>query len=438
MAAKRVPLEKYPGFYAQGRSVVFPYRDRQGRQHWGKARTITEARRAKAAIETDVARGEYRPQARTGFATYARSCLASYQGRTSKAIDPITRSDYLARLEQDAIPYFGERTLSSITPADVKAFCAHVAGRKPACRTCRGKQGKRETCKACKGTGTRAGSLSANTVRLALAPLKLVLATAFEDGVIRVNPAAGVRMLTPRATVVVLDEDDEGPVKAMTEGEASAVLEVIAANEKWRRWWLFFVLLLELGLRIGEAVELRWRDVDLDAGTVRVRRGFYRGRVGPPKTKFGRRTLWLTEQARLALEQLQAQSGAGLDDLVLTGVSGSRVHASNLRRDVLKPAAAAAGVGEWVGFHTFRHTCATLLFTKAKWNPAQVQLWLGHHSAAFTVDRYVHLLPSDLPPAVELASAPQLRLIDGGGNRGVTEAPEQARTARASVGTDLA
>jgi len=428
MAAQRIPIEKHPGFYEQGRSIVFPYRDRQGRQHWGKARTITEARRAKAAIETDVARGEYRPQARTGFATYARSCLASYQGRTSKAIDPITRADYLARLEQDAIPYFGERTLGSIDPSDVKAFCAHVAGRKPACLTCRGKQGKRETCKACDGTGTREGTVSANTVRLALAPLKLVLATAFEDGVIRVNPAAGVRMLTPRATVDVLDEDDQGPVKAMTETEASAVLEAIASKPKWRRWWLFFVLLLELGLRIGEAVELRWRDIDLETGTVRVRRGFYRGRVGPPKTRFGRRTLRLTEQARLALELLHAQSAAGGDELVLTNSSGGRVDASNLMRDVLKPAAAAAGVGEWVGFHTFRHTCATLLFTKAKWNPKQVQLWLGHHSAAFTVDRYVHLLPADLPPAVELAAAPQLRLIDGGGNKGVTEAPATPRT----------
>jgi hypothetical protein len=54
-------------------------------------------------------------------------------------------------------------------------------------------------------------------------------------------------------------------------------------------------------------------------------------------------------------------------------------------------------VGEWVGFHSFRHTCATLLFNEAGWNPKQVQLWLGHHSAAFTLECYVHLLPADLP-----------------------------------------
>jgi integrase len=427
MGATRTPIPKHRGFYEMGGSVVFPYRDRGGRQRWGKGRTLTEARRAKAAIQTDIARGEHRPQARVGFASYARTCMSSYQGRTSRAVDPITRTDYLARLEQDAIPFFKETPLSSIEPSNIKAFCAHVAARKPACRRCRGKAAKSATCKACKGTGEREGRISANTVRLALAPLKLVFATAFEDGVIRVNPAAGVRVLTPRAVAHELDDDDDGPVKAMSESEAAAVLEAIAGKKAWQRWWLFFVLLLELGLRIGEAIELRWRDVDLEAGTVRIRRGFYRGRVGPPKTKFGRRTLRLTASAKAHLERLRAETHAGDGDLVLTNASGGRVDASNLMSKVLKPAAREAGVGEWVGFHTFRHTCATLLFTKAKWNPKQVQLWLGHHSAAFTVDRYVHLLPADLPPAVELAAAPQLRLIDGGRNEGVTERHAQAR-----------
>jgi len=308
--------------------------------------------------------------------------------------------------------------------ADIKAFCAHVAARGPTCRSCRGKQAARAACKACGGTGRREGRVSGNTVRLALAPVKVLFATAFEDGVIRVNPAAGVRVLTPRLAVDVaeLDDEDEGPVKAMSEPELVKLFAAIAAKETWRRWELFFRCLLELGLRIGEASELRWRDVDLGAGTVRIRRGFYRGRVGPPKTKFGRRTLRLTPATQALLWQLRKETRALDRDLVFTGLRGGRIDASNLMRDVLKPAAKKAGVGEWVGFHTFRHTCATLLFTKAKWNPKQVQLWLGHHSAAFTVDRYVHLLPADLPPAAELL-----------GNSVVTALPAQARNDAAAV-----
>jgi integrase len=76
---------------------------------------------------------------------------------------------------------------------------------------------------------------------------------------------------------------------------------------------------------------------------------------------------------------------------------------------VLKPAAVEAGLGEWVhvngrrdraetwvGFHSLRHTCATILFRHGL-NAKQVQMWLGHHSPAFTLATYVHLLPDDLP-----------------------------------------
>ena len=62
---------------------------------------------------------------------------------------------------------------------------------------------------------------------------------------------------------------------------------------------------------------------------------------------------------------------------------------------VLKPAARRAGV-PWAGFHTLRHTCATMLFRRGL-NAKQVQVWLGHHSPAFTLAVYVHLLSDDLP-----------------------------------------
>src|SRR3954453_20564394 len=94
--------------------------------------------------------------------------------------------------------------------------------------------------------------------------------------------------------------------------------------------------------------------------------------------------------------------------LVFTSDNGGRVEQSNLMTRVLKPAAVAAGVGEWVktpkgrraetwvGFHSFRHTCATRLF-RSGWNAVQVQRFIGHTDPGFTLRRYVHLLPEDLP-----------------------------------------
>ncbi|MEX2646089.1 MAG: tyrosine-type recombinase/integrase [Gaiellaceae bacterium] len=141
---------------------------------------------------------------------------------------------------------------------------------------------------------------------------------------------------------------------------------------------------------------------------VHVSRRYFAGRVGPPKTRYGRRRLRLTPELARALWRLRADTRAGDDELVFTNLSGGRVDASNLMRDVLKPAAVEAGLGEWVrqgrklradswvGFHTFRHTCATILFRRG-WNAVQVQRWLGHHKPSFTLDTYVHLLDDDVP-----------------------------------------
>lgn len=97
---------------------------------------------------------------------------------------------------------------------------------------------------------------------------------------------------------------------------------------------------------------------------------------------------------------------AGDEELVFTAEHGARIDQSNLISRVLKPAAREAGVGGWVGFHTFRHTCATLLFRNG-WNAVQVQRWLGHHKPSFALDVYVHLLDEDVPaPAVFDAIAP--------------------------------
>jgi integrase len=61
---------------------------------------------------------------------------------------------------------------------------------------------------------------------------------------------------------------------------------------------------------------------------------------------------------------------------------------------VLQPAQEAADL-PWVGFHAFCRTCASILFAEGR-NAVQVQRWLGHHSAAFTLATYVHLLDDDL------------------------------------------
>ena len=72
----------------------------------------------------------------------------------------------------------------------------------------------------------------------------------------------------------------------------------------------------------------------------------------------------------------------------------------------MKPAARAAGLvierdGErvpWVSFHSFRHTCASLLFEQGR-NVKQVADWLGHADPSFTLRTYVHLLDAGVGDA---------------------------------------
>jgi hypothetical protein len=103
--------------------------------------------------------------------------------------------------------------------------------------------------------------------------------------------------------------------------------------------------------------------------------------------------------------------------LVFPSETGTPLDASNLMARVLKKAGRRAGV-PWVSFHTFRHTCATMLFRNGL-NAKQTQMWLGHHSPAFTLATYVHLLSDDLPGAGFLGELT--------GNSGATSPTETSR-----------
>ena len=54
-----------------------------------------------------------------------------------------------------------------------------------------------------------------------------------------------------------------------------------------------------------------------------------------------------------------------------------------------------------VGFHTLRHTCASMLIESGL-SPLRLQRWMGHHSPAFTLETYGHLIDGDLGPALDL------------------------------------
>ena len=318
----------------------------------------------------DVARGEFRSQSRVTFAEYARVWVETYTGRTSRGIRPETVREYRAELERRAIPYFGERRLSEIEPRDVKAYIAALA----AGLELPGRPHLRRP-------------LSVGSLRQAIAPVRAMLATAVEEGLLRSNPAAGVRLVVPKQA----GEDEDEPERAKALSEDQLLLLLKAVPDGWRP---FVEFVAHTGLRISEAVALRWSDVDLGAGRLTVRRRF----LQVDSLRRRAPTVAAACRFRKACSRRSGISATWSSTLATTRSCGPALldpDAANLLDRVLKPAARSAGVPS-AGWHTLRHTCGTLLFRHGA-NAVQVQRWLGHHSPAFTLAVYVHLLPDDAP-----------------------------------------
>jgi integrase len=247
------------------------------------------------------------------------------------------------------------------------------------------------------------------TVRRIFAPVRSCLATAVREWVIRHNPATGAAL--PHRPDV---DDDEEEVRVLTSEQLTTFLGLV--NPRHRTFFRFLAL---TGLRWGEATALRWKDLRLD-GTrpvVKVRRAIYKGRVEPPKTKYGKRDVPLNAALVSELRERRKVTEWPSDDFVFPSEVGTPMRSENVRRRVLAPVAEEAGA-PWAGFHTHRRTCASMLFERGK-NAKQVQRWLGHHSASFTLDRYIHLFDEDGGEPLDL---PQ------GGNKVVTDGDGLERT----------
>jgi integrase len=307
-------------------------------------------------VTTDRRRGDtIRAQTTARFDEYARAWVATCPGRTSRGLRDETREEYRKVLERHAIPYFRRQRLAEIEPVDVKRFIENIG----------------------RGRGW-------NTVRLALAPVRAMLADAAELGDIRSNPARGVRIGSS-----VRGEDDQR-VKALKPDE---LRQLIAATPDAHR--LFVRFTAETGMRLSEVSATRWCDVEFGRRRVRVERRVRDGVVGPPKSRAGRRSIPLTpEMTQILWEQRKQTQTAADESLVFPNRAGGYRDATNIGRWFNK-AAIDAGV-EGHTFHGLRHTCITNLLNRGL-TVKQAQVWAGHASPTITLSVYQHLISDDLP-----------------------------------------
>ena len=203
-----------------------------GKQHRVTGSTIAEVKTARAKLQTELANGSHFTESRTPFRVYALDWIDTYQGRTKTRIKADSKAAYRTALLAHAIPFFGSRPMCEIRSPDIKRFYKALSDR---------------TVTAQRDGVSVRRSVSDSTVRLYMAPVKALFATAFEDGLIARNPCAGVRSVEVRDAE---GDDDHGrTIRALTDEELARVIE--AAPPDWR---LLIELLAQTGLRIGEAL----------------------------------------------------------------------------------------------------------------------------------------------------------------------------------------
>jgi integrase len=163
-------------------------------------------------------------------------------------------------------------------------------------------------------------------------------------------------------------------------------------------------LALLTGMRRGELLGLKWEDIDLDRGSLAVRRTLSRGKggtweIGQPKTATGRRSIALPQSCVTALRKHRvAQNTERLrlgelwedNDFVFTNRTGGPLHVNSMMLQFRK-LTEAAGLPK-IRFHDLRHTSATLLLAKGV-HPKIVQERLGHADISMTLNRYSHVTP---------------------------------------------
>ena len=295
------------------------------------------------------------------FHEFASAWFEAHKGEWREA----TRLDYEWQLSNHLLPYFAGYRLSAMTVADVDRY----------------RQSK-----------VREAKLSTTSINKTITRLGQVLELAEEYGYVDRNVARGrrrrLRATTPPRTYLDRAEQVEALLDAAGELDANAREDYKGLGRR-----ALLTTLALGGLRIGEALALRWRDLDLAGGRLRV---------GEAKTDAGVREVELLPVLRDELAEHKALvAHSRLEDLVFPTTEGCRQTATNVRKRVLGKAvekaderldeAGKAPLPERLTPHSLRRTYASLLFALGRTAP-EVMDQLGHSDPKLTLRIYARAM----------------------------------------------
>ncbi|HEY5344250.1 MAG TPA: site-specific integrase [Solirubrobacteraceae bacterium] len=279
-------------------------------------------------------------------------------GRRGSGLSDAGAADLEWRLSNHLLPVFASRRLDQITVEDVDRY----------------RLGK-----------VREGKLGVTSINKTLTTLAAILEAAVEYELIGRNPARGRRRRLPAVPPRRSWLDRADHIAALLDGAGE--LDDNARVCRGQRRALLATLTFA-GLRLGEALSLRWRDVDLARGTITVRAA---------KTDAEVRTVNLLPILHNELDDYRARLDPASDALVFCTTTGHRLGATNIRRRILDKAVTNANaklaedgferLPEGLTPHSLRRTFASLLFAIGE-TPPYVMAQMGHTTPNLTLAIY--------------------------------------------------
>jgi integrase len=343
-------------------------RDAAGKRHqkWHTAHgTKRDAQKELTRLLNQVESGGYVDSGRLTVAKFLERWLKDY---ARPNVTARTFQGYESIVREHLTPALGQYRLDKLQPIQIQAYYSTATS---------------------PGYRKGGGALSPTTVLQHHRVLREALKHAVRWQILARNPADAVQ--PPRKAQKQFD--------ALSDERSFGIME----EAKGTRLYVPIVVALGTGMRRGEILAVRWKDVDLNSGVLSVRASLEQTSQGvsvkEPKTAKGRRTVALpafvvevlrkhrTEQAkqRLAL-------GSAFDDqgFVCQVEAGGFWHPDTFTA-VYRSFARRHGF-QGVRFHDLRHTHATQLLS-AGVHPKVVQERLGHSTISITMDIYSHVMP---------------------------------------------
>jgi integrase len=327
-------------------------------------RTLPEARRWRHKAKEALRKGDLSAPSSVLLKDAARQWIGDAEAgiirtRSGEPYKPSAIRGYEAALRRYLIPELGHLRLSAITRKRVQELVDKLA------RT----------------------EMAPATVANSIAPLRVIYRQAIDREQIHVNPTERLKLPRNRRSRERIAEPRE--VEAL----------LGALDERHRLIWAFAVY---TGLRKGELQALRWQDIDLEGGILKVEHSLDpKAGLVSPKSESGRRRVPIPQVLAPELVAHMARQ-SGESEFVLANTKGKPFNSSNVYR-VSHREWGRAGL-EPLGFHEARHTYASFMIA-AGVNAKALSTYMGHSSITVTIDRYGHLMPGNEKEAAKLLDA---------------------------------